>query len=214
MHEPKGVATSAANRVYVANGSGSGTWKQVDSQTLQGLGGDAGVAGKKVLTNGTNGFVLASDGVFGSMTITGNTNAFAMTAATDSTFNTNTDYALLTGTGAPWNSENLNGGMTFNTNRLIVPVNGVYRVDAWGDVTQFPSNTARVAIKHRVNGVTYSSRHPQIKSNSAGDAGSLGAFGLVPLNSGDYLQLVVASTVSGGLILVDVNVTVTLIKAT
>jgi len=27
LHEPRGVATAAANKVYVANGSGSGVWK-------------------------------------------------------------------------------------------------------------------------------------------------------------------------------------------
>jgi hypothetical protein len=27
LHEPKGVATAAANKVYVANGSGSGAWQ-------------------------------------------------------------------------------------------------------------------------------------------------------------------------------------------
>ncbi len=29
LHEPKGVATAAANTAYVANGSGSGTWRRM-----------------------------------------------------------------------------------------------------------------------------------------------------------------------------------------
>ena len=34
LHEPKGVAAAGANHVYVANGSGSGTWKTVASESL------------------------------------------------------------------------------------------------------------------------------------------------------------------------------------
>jgi hypothetical protein len=42
LHEPKGVAGASANTVYVANGSGSGTWQQVtasqiDSTTINNL---------------------------------------------------------------------------------------------------------------------------------------------------------------------------------
>lgn len=31
IHEPKGIAASAVNKVYVANGSGSGTWQKIAS---------------------------------------------------------------------------------------------------------------------------------------------------------------------------------------
>lgn len=31
IHEPKGVAAAAINKVYVANGSGSGTWQKIAS---------------------------------------------------------------------------------------------------------------------------------------------------------------------------------------
>lgn len=31
LHEPKGVASAAADTVYVANGSGSGTWKKTEA---------------------------------------------------------------------------------------------------------------------------------------------------------------------------------------
>jgi|TARA_R100000306_G_C4366301_1_gene137804 hypothetical protein len=34
LHEPKGVAAASANTVYVANGSGSGTWQQVASTQI------------------------------------------------------------------------------------------------------------------------------------------------------------------------------------
>ena len=34
LHEPNGVAAAGANQVYVANGSGSGTWSTVASGSL------------------------------------------------------------------------------------------------------------------------------------------------------------------------------------
>jgi hypothetical protein len=34
LHEPKGVAAASANTVYVANGSGSGTWRKVAKADL------------------------------------------------------------------------------------------------------------------------------------------------------------------------------------
>lgn len=33
-HEPKGVESAAANTVYVANGSGSGTWQKVNNNSV------------------------------------------------------------------------------------------------------------------------------------------------------------------------------------
>jgi hypothetical protein len=34
LHEPKGASTATAGQVYVANGSGSGTWKKVTAAEL------------------------------------------------------------------------------------------------------------------------------------------------------------------------------------
>lgn len=34
LHEPKGVASASANRVYVANGLGSGTWSQLTTASI------------------------------------------------------------------------------------------------------------------------------------------------------------------------------------
>lgn len=34
LHEPKGASSATANKVYVANGSGSGTWKKITTSEL------------------------------------------------------------------------------------------------------------------------------------------------------------------------------------
>lgn len=199
--------------MYTANGSGSGVWKKPDSTNLQGLAGDGGVSGKVMESDGSNGFRLVNQHIYGTMAITNNTNAFNLTAAADATLNTNSDYVLFSGTGAPWASENLSG-ITFTLDRLVVPVAGLYRVDLWGNITQFPSNTAKIGVKYRINGVSYSIRKVMDKSNSSGDAGNVNAFGFINLSANDYIQLVMASTQTGGLIYSDVNTTLSLVKAT
>lgn len=50
LHEPKGVAFSIADRVYVADGSGSGVWKEVDAASIRGLLTNSTPAGRLVIT--------------------------------------------------------------------------------------------------------------------------------------------------------------------
>lgn len=214
LHEPKGISVASAGNVYAANGGGTGTWRKVGSDVLQGLSGDSGLSGKKIISDGTNGFILRTDAAYGSMTITANTNAFTMTAAVDPTLASTSDYVLFTGTGAPWGSENL-FGVTFLTDRLIVPVTGIYEIHAWANISQYPTNTAKIAMRYRINASgAFSSRYPISKSNSAADAGNLNGFGLIPLNANDFIQLYFASTTSGGLIIQSMNTMMKLIRQT
>lgn len=213
LHEPKGISTALAKKAYISNGAGSGSWEDIDSTMLQGLAGDAGIANKKFLTNGTNGFSLVTDTSYGSATITNNATNFPLTAVADTTFNTTSQFTLLTGVGAPWASENLSG-ITFDTNKLTVSVTGIYMIDFWCNIASFTGNNARVAFRHRVNGTTYSTRKPTARGDAAADQENISAFGLVQLTANDYIQLVVASDATGNLLLSDVNVTLTLIRQT
>lgn len=214
-HEPKGAGSAPANTIYSADGLGSGTWQKVKSNNIQGVAGDGGSTNLRPITDGANGFVLRNAASFGSMVISGNTNAITMTAAVDNTLNTNTDYILMTGTGAPWASENLFGGVTFTTNRLTVPVTGVYKIDLWSTIIGWPSGASKVSVKYRVNGGTFSTRHPMGRAPAtASDPGELTGFGHISLNAGDFLQLYAASTVSGGLIFQDLNTSLTLLIQT
>lgn len=214
LHEPKGVSTATNHQAYVANGSGSGTWKRIDTTDLAGLNGDAGSTNKFPRTNGTNGFVLKTEHIFGNMTITNNTNSFAMTAAVDPTLQTNSDYVLFTGTGAPWANEVAFGGITFSVNSLTVPITGTYLVNLWANISSYPTNTAFIGCQYRVNGTTFGPRKVITKSNSLGDAGQLNGFGIANLTAGDFIQLYVASSANGGLIIRDANTVLSLIRET
>lgn len=212
LHESKGVSTAVVNTAYFANGSGSGSWKKVGAETLNGLSGDGGVARLKVVTDGANGFDLYRDYSFGKMHITNNTTPFALTAAADATLNTSSQYVLLTGSGAPF-ANGTGDGVTFSTNRLTVGYAGVYDLNFWACLTGFPSNTAKVAMKFKINGTTFSDMKVVTKSNSNGDDGILAACDLIQLSANDYIQLYIASDVTGNVVINNSALTMKMIKA-
>jgi hypothetical protein len=181
---------------------------------MKSIAGDGGVADKRILTDGANGFKLVTDKAYGSMVITNNSANFPVTAVADTTFDTPSQFSLLTGAGAPWSSESL-FGVTFTTDRLTVPVTGVYLINLWLNVDTFPNASARVCVRYRLNGTgAYSSRKPTIKSAIANDISQLTGFGLLSLTAGDYLQLYIASDTTGNIVIGDVNNTLTLVRQT
>lgn len=209
LHEPKGIVTASNRQVYVANGSGSGAWAKIKSENLEGLTGDGGVANKTVMTDGTGGFKTVTHRAYGVMGITSNSTAFAVTAAADPTLQATAGYVNFTGTGAPWGGESL-FGVTFSTDRLVAPVNGVYDVRFWANISTFPSNTAYLGARFKINNTSWSPRTVITKSNANGDHGEWNAFGLVTLNAGDYVQLFVASSATGNMVISNANLTLDL----
>lgn len=214
IHEPKNVSTAAVDTAYIADGSGSGTWKKVDSLSISGLSGDSGSSNKKLITNGSDGFVMRTDAAYGAMCLTNNGNAFAVTAAGDSTLQTTTDYALFTGVGAPWAGENQFGVAFDGTNKLTVPVTGVYAFTLFANIGSFPNTAAFIGARLKTNGTTFASRITLVKSNAAGDQGQLVATELVALTASDYVQLYLASTHTGNLTVRNCAFTLNLIRQT
>lgn len=213
IHEPKGISTAPSGTVYVANGSGSGTWKKTDTTTISGLTGDGGNTNLRALSNGANGLQFKTDSAYGVMEIVNNPNAFIVTAAADATLNSNTDYVLLAGTGAPWAAGSIMFGVSFSGSQLLAPVNGVYRFEYWANIAQFPTATAKVSIKHRLNGATFSTKHPMVNAAATTDARNLSGFGLIQLNANDFLQPYVASTGAGNIIFSDYHFSIQLVHA-
>ena len=210
LHEPKGASTAAANRVYKSDGAGSGDWLQVDLNTLKGTATNSTPSGRYLVSDGSGGLDEVPAISYGSMVVTNNSTNFSVTAASDSTLATTSDYALYTGPGAPLASEVLSG-VTFDTDRLTVPDTGVYKIDFWCQVGTFPTNTSTIAVRYRINGGTFSDRFPKVKSNSNNDTKQLFGFGLISLNAGDYIQIYFASTNTGNLLISQLNTTLTLV---
>lgn len=212
LHEPKGASTAVVNTAYWSNGSGSGAWEKVKANKLEGLAGDGGVARLKVVTDGANGFDLYRDYAFGKMHITNNAIPFALTAAADTTLNTASQYTLLTGSGAPF-ANGLEDGVTFSVNKLTANYAGVYDLNFWACLTSFPSNTAHVALKFKINNTTFSDMKVVTKSNSNGDDGILSANDFVTLGANDYIQLYIASDATGNVVINNSALTMKMIKA-
>jgi hypothetical protein len=212
LHESKGVASAVLDTAYFANGSGSGSWKKVGIETLKGITSDAGIARLKLVSDGANGFKLYRDTAFANMTIADNSVPFPITAAADTTLDTGSQYSVLTGSGAPF-VNTLNDNITFSVNKLTFTTAGVYDLNFWANVTAFPSNTAKVAFRFRVNGTNTSTLYVINKSNSNGDASVYAASDLVHFSANDYVQLVIASDTTGNILVHNANLTAKLIKA-
>lgn len=212
LHENKGASSAPAGSMLKATGAGTSTWDKVGIENLKGVGAPA--VGNRLVVGSAGSISSITDFSVGSMVITDNLNGFIMTAATDSTLRTNSDYKLFTGNGAPWAAGSVMDKTSFTTDRLTVTVAGIYRVEAWTDIAGFPTNAATIALKYRLNGVTFSERKAQVKSNSGGDSGGINAFSILALAAGDYIQVLFASSANGNLLVSSMNVSATLLKAT
>lgn len=210
LHEPKGVSTAPAGTLYVSDGLGSGSWKRVSVGEIEGL---TGVTeeGLFLVTDGLGGVKAVPNIQYGTIAITSNNGEFTVTGASDNTLNTNSDYEVITGIGAPW-APNLSYGITADSDGLIVNNDGVYKLETWIDLVKYPTNASKLAVKYVINGSAFGNMKITSKSNSGGDAGNLVGFGLLTLLEGDKIQLAVASTDSGTIVLESANLTLTLVR--
>lgn len=213
IHEPKGASTANSDTSYFADGLGSGIWRKARPINLDGVSGPS--EGDMILVgpSGTS-FTSRRSTSFGSMLVLDNSNGFTVSAAADSSLTTNSDYTLFTGNGAPWQADSFMDGVSFRTDRLTVNVTGIYKIDLWGVIKAFPTNTSSIGVKYRRNGTLFGPAKAIIKSNSAGDYGNVSAFGILQLSAGDYVQLMVASTSAGTVTFDSIRLTLQLMKAT
>jgi len=185
-----------------------------DAQIHEPKGVVSALEGYTYVANGSGSGNWRRNAAYGSQVITNNAVNFALTAVADTTFNTTSQYTLLTGAGAPWTSDSLYG-VSFSVDRLTAPVTGVYEVKLWMNVLTFPTATAKVAARYRINGTgAFSARKPTVKSGVAGDIAQLVFSEHVALTAADYIQLYVASDGTGNLVMGDANLTLTLVRQT
>lgn len=215
IHEPKGIASAPSGLVYVSNGSGSGSWVKTSSAILQGLAGDGGLANRKILTDGTNGFKLVTDTAYGSMVVTNNTNNFAVPGAADPALNSPADYVLFTGTGAPLTAGDNMLSTLFSTNRLTVTNGGKYRISITATLVGHTVVTARVGLRWRINGTTFSARRTAARgnANTAGYITQMHMEDIISLAPNDYVQIMAAGSAAGAILIEDLTCHLTLISA-
>ena len=124
LHEPKGIASAAADKVYVANGSGSGAFAYLDPK-----GAATASAGEVYSSNGsaTGTFVLPTGKLFAELHITG--------ASTAQTLAGGSAFARLD-PGTAWTQGQIkNLATTAGDGTITVSVAGVYLCSFWASFT-------------------------------------------------------------------------------
>lgn len=132
--------------------------------------------------------------VHGEMTIDGGTTAISTSAATDSTLATDTDYTKVT---ADWTAGHLRN-ITFNTDELVVPVDGDYYISFWADLLVATNNNF-VGLKYAINDTTpYSTRKLVCRAGAANDILNVAGMGITAsLSANDTISMYIASSLGG-----------------
>lgn len=184
LHEPKGIETAIVGQGYVADGTGSGTW--------QAIGGS----------------------VFGEMRVLYNTTGQAITAATDATLETDSDYVKVD-TGI-WSSGPVCpcGNVTFDSSGYLeVGVAGLYELSFW--------TSAQISVLNTLLGVRFSTDDTNANlslrkfarlSGAADDVGSIAGSVFAVLEVGDKVSLWAAVSKSATLTVINGGVTLVLLN--
>lgn len=147
----------------------------------------------------------------GEMEIIQNSTVDTITVATDATLYTAGDYQQIT---ANWTAGTVNG-ITHSSGELTVPVDGVYLLSCWNNIT-FSVNNTLVGFKFTINGsVTSPASTPTVrrKIGTGTDVGSIAASGLIQLSATNRIGIAAAASNGGDLTITDGVCLLQLIKA-
>lgn len=157
---------------------------------------DTAAAGQVYVADGLGSGTWHYNGwhVHGQMLIVNNTTAEVTPTAADATLNTDSDYTkIITG----WSAGHVDGGVTFNTNELIVPIAGEYKLSMFMGMS-LPSNNQKVGVKYAINDATpYSLSKFVATAAAAGDYVNLAGCTIVTLAANDTVSLYLATTLAG-----------------
>lgn len=157
---------------------------------------DSASAGQVYVADGLGSGVWHYNGwhIHGQMLIVNNTTAEVTPTAADATLNTDSDYTkIITG----WSAGHTDGGVTFSTDELIVPLAGEYKLSTFLGIS-LPSNNQKVGIKYAINDSTpYSLSKFVATAASAGDYINVSGCTIVTLAANDTVGLYIATDLAG-----------------
>lgn len=166
--------------------------------------------GETYVANGAGSGEWKLEQGYGEMIIVQNTTGMSLTAASDPTLYTNSDYTLI---NIGWTAGETDG-VTYTSNALTVPVSGEYILSTWFNKTS-ATNNVLAAIKFAVNGVIPTAgTTPTLrrKIGTGADVGSLSGFKLVNLTAGDVVSLYIACDTTTTITITDAVVDLHLVK--
>jgi hypothetical protein len=204
-HEPKGISTAIADSAYFSNGSQTGAWRKIGIENFKGLTSDVGsIAGRYVVTDGTGNWTWKSHAAYVQGGFTANSTPFTVVASSDGTLQSSSAYVPLSGTGAPW----VNGLSYINTQsseKFYVLYPGVYSFDFDVNVLSLPGSTSKIGFRIKINGTTFAPQSVITRLPTASLPGAVHGKSLITLNTGEYVQLCVACSDTGNIVLSDIT---------
>lgn len=179
IHEPKGIATAAANKVYVANGAGTGTWKDViPAGTATALEGQAFVSDGA--GGGSQKFIAGS--VYADM--------YIVNGLTSQTLSSANAFSRLD-PGSEWQAgPSKNVVISPATGEMTLPQAGKYMVSFWCTFdTAAISNSSKYNFKFAVNGAVSTRKTAIQKITNSVDHLLVTATGIVTVAANDVLSM-------------------------
>lgn len=148
---------------------------------------------------------------YGQQIITANSTALSLTAATDSTLQSTSDYTQVTGIfdAVPHGHKN---GVTQQTNQLTVVQDGIYRIELYANTSSDATSTV-CGFRFAIDGVIGVSRQPKHLMKTAGDINNAAAFGFISLSASEVVTLFIAADKTCNLTIEDAVFQLTLIQA-
>ena len=190
LHEPKGAAGASSGDIYTANGAGSGVWTPPAIHEPKGI--DTATTMEMYVADGLGGGSWQDNAmsVHGQMAVTNNSTATVTASAADATLNTDSDYVKIV---AGWSGTHLEG-ITFNTDKLVVPVDGDYTLSFWCAV-KVPLNNNFVGVKFAVDDATpYSLQKLVTQSVTTTDYKNMFGSSMLTLTAGQTISIYIASS--------------------
>jgi hypothetical protein len=209
LHEPKGAANALSGTFYKSDGAGSGSWGKLSDSNVEGLGPNS-PAGLRLVTDGNGGFAAEAipGSAFGTMNLTNNAASIAVTAASNSNLQNNSDYQELS---LALNFDSVEG-MGTGSNYLEVEQSGLYLIDYWSNVRASQNNT-KFALKFVINDTTFVPRGPRTNLITQDVAHNQSANGIHNFSSGDRVKLYVACDKSVNLTITDMTFQMVFLRA-
>lgn len=147
------------------------------------------------------------------MNITNNSTVFPVTAVADTALGTVSQYTPLQGTGAGWGSSiSYEVSYSLTPNRLIVQRAGLYKITGWVNISTFPGANALIGINYLLNNTTHGTRPAVAKGAATDDRANLFFTEYVSLAASTYVQMSLASSQTGDLVIKNASLDLQLIR--
>lgn len=181
IHEPKGVASAASGKVYIADGAGSGDWDFPITNI------DTALEGQAFISDG------AGSGTWTYPPAKGHAEIYIDAGATAITLNSASQYSKLNPSGE-WTASGFEDVLTVDATNgeIVLGLAGHYKINFWINFsTSALSSGTAYNFKFAIDGVTNSRTLTVTKPTNGTDILFINACGLLSATAGQKLSIYV-----------------------